>query len=63
MGGWVGLWAVVVGRVAVAGWLLLIFSLRFVIRWLMVTVVIGLVVVGGCWFVFAFSSIEVNPNT
>ena len=51
-----------VGRVAVAGWLLLIFSLRFVIRWLMVTMVIGLVVVGGCWFVFAFSSIEVNLN-
>ena len=29
----------------------------------MVTVVIGFVVVGGRWFVFAFSSIEVNPNT
>ena len=29
----------------------------------MVIVVIGFVVVGGCWFVFAFSSIEVNSNT
>ena len=27
------------------------------------TVVIEFVVVGGCWFVFAFFSIEVNPNT
>ena len=29
----------------------------------MVTVVIGFVVVGGCWFVFAFSSIEDNSYT
>ena len=27
VGGWVGLWVVVVGRAVVAGWLLLIFSL------------------------------------
>ena len=31
VGGWVGLWVVVVGLAEVAGWLLLIFSLLFVI--------------------------------